>query len=104
VPYNLAVLYAKHRNAMYKVARKVLRKAGHPDLADDAVHNAIKSIMSRPPERIDNSQAFLVLVAKRKAMDMAKTRAITRRPVFSVAVSSHRFGRLPRIDLPSRNR
>jgi len=79
VSYDLAALYAEHRDAMYKVARSVLRKAGRPDLADDAVQDAIESIMAKPPEKIDNPEAFLVLVVKRKAIDLAKAPAVARR-------------------------
>ena len=48
--YDWAALYQKHRDAMYGVAYEVLRGSGRVDLADDAVQEAMVSLMkvSRP--------------------------------------------------------
>ena len=77
--YDWAALYSRHRKAMNNVARNVLRQVGRPDLAADAVHDAIESVMANPPSSIRNSEAFLVQVAKNKARDIAKSHAVSRR-------------------------
>ncbi|MCL1900475.1 MAG: sigma-70 family RNA polymerase sigma factor [Promicromonosporaceae bacterium] len=64
---------------MHNVARSVLRQAGRPDLAADAVHDAIESVMANPPDCIGSAEAFLVRVAKNKARDIAKSHAVSRR-------------------------
>lgn len=44
-----AALYQKHRDAMFRVAKGVLRSSGRVDLADDAVQDAMVSLMKSPP-------------------------------------------------------
>ncbi|WP_245702841.1 sigma-70 family RNA polymerase sigma factor [Arthrobacter subterraneus] len=58
---------------MHKVAASVLREAGRASEADDAVHDAIVSIMASPPENVRNWEAFLVTAAKRKALDRIRS-------------------------------
>lgn len=73
MPPDLGALYLRHRDAMHKVAASVLREAGRASEADDAVHDAIVSIMASPPENVRNWEAFLVTAAKRKALDRIRS-------------------------------
>jgi len=73
---DLSALYLRHRDAMHKVAASVLRDAGHASESDDAVQDAIVSIMASPPEKVRNWEAFLVTTAKRKALDRIRSAAV----------------------------
>lgn len=67
---DIAALYLRHREAMFKVAATVLRGADGSYGALDAVNDAIVSIMSSPRrDEVRNWEAFLVNAAKRKAQD-----------------------------------
>ncbi|MEU4194892.1 sigma-70 family RNA polymerase sigma factor [Kribbella sp. NPDC026611] len=72
-----AALYQKHKDAMYKVAARVLREAGLADQAEDAVADAITSMIQSPPlAEVKNWEAFMVTAAKRKALDRLKSAAV----------------------------
>jgi len=73
MPPDLGALYLHHRDAMHKVAASVLREAGRVSEAEDAVQDAIVSIMASPPENVRNWEAFLVTAAKRKALDRIRS-------------------------------
>lgn len=73
MPLDLGALYLRHRDAMHKVAASVLREAGRASEAEDAVQDAIVSIMALPPENVRNWKAFLVTAAKRKALDRIRS-------------------------------
>ena len=47
-PPDWAALYQQHRNAMYRVAARVLRGAGRADEAGDAVSAAMASLLVAP--------------------------------------------------------
>ncbi len=70
---DLGALYLRHRDAMYKVAASALREAGLASEAEDAVNDAIVSIMASPPKGVRNWEAFLVTAAKRKALDRIRS-------------------------------
>lgn len=74
-PPDLGAFYLRHRDAMYKVVASVLREAGRVSEPDDAVHDAIVSIMASPPKIVQNWEAFLVTAAKRKALDRIRSAA-----------------------------
>lgn len=75
--YDWAALYGKHRDAMHRVARQVLRGSGRVDLADDAVSDAVESLMKKPPSVPPRSwEALLVATAKRRAIDIMRSSAI----------------------------
>jgi len=79
-----AALYQKHRGAMYGVAYVVLRGSGRVDLADDAVQEAIVSLMKSPLSEPPRSwEALLVATAKRRALDMIRSAAMVRGVAFS---------------------
>jgi RNA polymerase sigma-70 factor (ECF subfamily) len=78
-PPDWAELYLHHRDAMQKVAASVLLPTGRPDLAEDAVMQAILSLLVHQPPVICNPEALLVATAKRKAIDLARTCDLTRR-------------------------
>jgi len=66
-----AALYLQHRDAMYAVARKVLRQAGHPDLADDAVHDVMAYVLSKPDLARRKPGNYLIRAARLRAMSIA---------------------------------
>lgn len=70
---DLGALYLRHGDAMHKVAASVLREAGRDCEAQDAVHEAIVSIMASSPENVQNWEAYLVTAAKRKALDRVRS-------------------------------
>jgi len=75
--HDLASLYSRHRDAMYRAAASELRGAGLADLAGDAVQDAIVSIMTAPPHDVRNWEAILVNAAKWKARDRVKSAAVS---------------------------
>ncbi len=75
--FDWAALYQKHRNAMYGVAYEVLRGRGRGHLADDAVQEAMVSLMKAPPTEPPRSwEALLVATSKRRALDMVRSAAV----------------------------
>lgn len=71
--YDLAALYEQHKNTMHRVAASALRDWGLETEADDAVQDAILSLLKSPPrESVRNWESYLVIVTKRKALDRAK--------------------------------
>lgn len=69
-----AALFEKHRDAMYRVAASVLRGRGLANLRFDAVQNAMESLIRSPPKEEPRSwEAYLVLAAKRRALDIIKS-------------------------------
>lgn len=68
---DLAAEYARHRDAMYRVAAEVLRGTG-VDPAD-AVQNAMLSLLKGNPADVRNWEAFFVTVVKRKALDLVRS-------------------------------
>lgn len=79
-----AALYQRHRAAMYGVAHVVLRSSGRTDLAEDAINDAMVSLMNSPPTELPrNWEALLVVTAKRRALDMIKSAAMTRGVTYS---------------------
>jgi RNA polymerase sigma factor (sigma-70 family) len=71
-----AALYARHRDAMHRVAARVLREVGLADQASDVVQEAMASLMASPPEDVGNWEAIMVTVAKRRALDLLKSAAV----------------------------
>ncbi|WP_460665328.1 sigma-70 family RNA polymerase sigma factor [Kribbella swartbergensis] len=73
-PPDWAALYQKHKDAMFKVAARVLREAGLAGQAEDAVADAMTSLIQSPPHaEVKNWEALLVTAAKRKALDRLKS-------------------------------
>ncbi|WP_193752236.1 sigma-70 family RNA polymerase sigma factor [Microbacterium oxydans] len=82
--YDWAALYQKHRDAMYGVAYEVLRGSGRVDLADDAVQEAMVSLMKAPPPEPPRSwEALFVVTAKRRALDIVGAAAMKKGSKFS---------------------
>ncbi|KDE97214.1 hypothetical protein Y900_028525 [Mycolicibacterium aromaticivorans JS19b1 = JCM 16368] len=65
-----AALYQRHRDAMYRVAAKVLREAGLADQAGDAVQAAMVSLMKSPPADVISWEAVLIRITQRRALDI----------------------------------
>lgn len=66
-------LFLRHRVAMYRVAASVLREGGLADRAEDAVMDAIMSLMNSPPPGVREWEAILVSAAKRRAIDILRS-------------------------------
>lgn len=73
---DLAALYLMHRDAMYRVAASVLRSKGLAHLAEDAVQDAMVSLMRNLPDNVDNWEALMVAAARRRALDIIKSAAV----------------------------
>lgn len=72
-----AALYQKHRDAMHRVAARVLREAGLAESAEDVVMDAMASLMKSPPTGTVHSwEAVLVVTARRRAVDLLRSAAI----------------------------
>jgi RNA polymerase sigma factor (sigma-70 family) len=71
---DIPALYEKHRDAMYRVARSMLR---HEDQhrAEDVMQEAVLSVLRNPPEGVRNWEALFVQVVKRKVWDLWKSSA-----------------------------
>lgn len=79
---DLEVLYGEHADAMHRAAARVLRGTRVAHRYQDAVQDAVVSLMSRwPTGKVENWEAFLVSVARRKALDILKS-ADVRHPDF----------------------
>jgi RNA polymerase sigma factor (sigma-70 family) len=73
---DLGALYLRHRDAMYKVAASVLRDVGLASQAEDAVQDAMVSILASPPTDVQNWEALFVTAVKRKALDRIRSAAV----------------------------
>jgi RNA polymerase sigma factor (sigma-70 family) len=71
-----AAHYLNCSDAMHAAARSVLWKHGRLDLVDDAIQNAIQSLIANPPAGIENLEALMVATAKRRAIDLARAKAV----------------------------
>ena len=71
---NWAALYDAHREVMYRTAWATLSSAGLVDEALDVVNQAMLSVMEKPPPDMpDNWEAFLVVVTRRRALDLVRS-------------------------------
>lgn len=61
---------------MHRAAAKVLREAGIADQANDAVHEAMVSLMASPPGEVGSWEAIMVATAKRRALDQLRSAAV----------------------------
>lgn len=61
---------------MHRVAASVLRGAGLADQANDAVSEAMTSLMTSPLANVRNWEAVMVTAAKRKALDLLRSAAV----------------------------
>lgn len=75
-PPDLAAMYQKHRDAMYRVAARTLRDTGRASEADDVVMMAIESLMKKPPRNVKNWEAMMVQVTKFRALDLLKSGSV----------------------------
>jgi len=71
-----AALYLKHRDAMHRVATKVLREVGIAHQARDAVQEAMVSLMASPPDDVRNWEAVMVATTRRRALDRLDSAAV----------------------------
>lgn len=69
---DIAALYEKHREAMYRVARSMLR-GDDEHHAEDIVQEAVLSVLRNPPTNVESWEALFVQVVKRKVYDLWKS-------------------------------
>lgn len=72
-PPDWAALYAKHKDRMWASAGRILREAGRESETEDAVHEALRSLMESPPVAVQNWEAVLVTTVKRRAIDLLRS-------------------------------
>ena len=75
-PPDWGALYTAHKDAMYRVVRTALRGSGLLDQADDAVQEAVRSLMASPPQEAKSWEAVMVSAAKNKAIDLVRSAAV----------------------------
>lgn len=73
---DLGALYQTHRDAMYRVATRVLREAGLETDADDVVSAVITSVLRSRPTGVENWEAFFVRATRNKAIDKLRSAAV----------------------------
>lgn len=71
--HDFGAVYVRHQGAMYGVAVSVLRSAGRESEATDVVHEAVMSILTSPPDDVDDWEALLISTTKRRALDVLKS-------------------------------
>lgn len=71
---DLSALYLAHREAMYGMARSLLRADNHHH-AEDVVQQVMLSLMPTPPTDVRNWEAFLVNAVRLKVYDFWKSAA-----------------------------
>jgi len=69
---DIAALYEKHRDAMYRVARSMLR-GDDEHHAEDVVQEAVLSVLRNPPMNVESWEALFVQAVKRKVYDLWKS-------------------------------
>lgn len=72
-PPDWAALYEAHKNSMHRVAKTILRGSGLIDQAEDAVQEAMRSLMRSPPQNVERWEAVMVSATKRKAIDLLRS-------------------------------
>lgn len=75
-PPDWAALYEAHKDSMHRVAKTVLRGSGLIDQAEDAVQEAVTSLMKSPPQNVERWEAVMVSAAKNKAIDLLRSAAV----------------------------
>ncbi|MBC9820108.1 sigma-70 family RNA polymerase sigma factor [Terrabacter sp. MAHUQ-38] len=71
---DIPALYEKHKDAMYRVARSMLRgDADHR--AEDIVQEAVISLWRTPPKDVESWEAVFIQTVKRKVYDLWKSSA-----------------------------
>lgn len=68
---DIPALYEKHKDAMYRVARSMLRGDDHR--AEDVVQEAVISVWRNPPHNVESWEAIFVQAVKRKVYDLWKS-------------------------------
>lgn len=72
---DIGALYLRHRDAMYGMARSLLR--GDEHRAEDVVQAVMVSLLAHMPSGVRNWEAFLVHAVKMKVYDLWKSAAQT---------------------------
>lgn len=71
---DIAALYEQHKDAMYGVARKMLRRDDQ-HRAEDVVQDVVLSVWRNPPENVASWEGLFVQAVKRKIYDLWKSAA-----------------------------
>lgn len=73
---DIGALYSTHKDAMHRVARRVLRDTGLESEADDVVSAVITSILQNRPTGVEKWEAFLVRATRNRAIDKLRSAAV----------------------------
>ncbi|MBD8485862.1 sigma-70 family RNA polymerase sigma factor [Frigoribacterium sp. CFBP 8759] len=69
----IAVAYRDHRDALRRVAFASLFDAGLQADADDLVNTAVAEVLEKLPVGVQNWEAYLVRIVKRRAIDLIRS-------------------------------
>lgn len=75
----IAAVYRESAVKLRRVAYASLYDAGLQDQADDIVMNAVAEVLEKEPTGIENWEAFLVTVVRRRAVDLMRSASVRRR-------------------------
>ena len=71
--FDIAAVYSKHRDAMYRIAYARLRESGRAAESADVVHDVIVRLLQSPPRGVQNWEAFLVTAVINAVADRLKS-------------------------------
>jgi RNA polymerase sigma factor (sigma-70 family) len=75
----VATAYRESAASLRRVAYATLYDAGLASEADDIVTNAIAEILEKQPKGVENWEAYLVTVVRRRAIDFLRSAEVRRR-------------------------
>ena len=75
----VAAAYRNCAASLRRVAYATLYDAGFASEADDVVTNAIAEILEKQPSDVENWEAYLVTVVRRRAIDFLRSAAVRHR-------------------------
>jgi RNA polymerase sigma factor (sigma-70 family) len=73
---DIGALYLAYKDAMYRVAGRVLREVGLEAEAEDVVSVVITSVLHSRPTGVENWEAFLVRATRNRAIDKLRSAAV----------------------------
>ena len=76
---DVAAAYRKSAASLRRVAYATLYDSGFASEADDVVTNAVAEILDKQPADVENWEAYLVTVVRRRAIDFLRSAEVRRR-------------------------
>lgn len=75
----IAEAYSKHATALHRVSYAVLFDRGLQAWSSDIVNTAILEVLEHPPVGVQNWEAYLVTIVRRRALDFVRSAAVRHR-------------------------